>query len=617
MTTPTVIADRYRLLRPLAEGGMGRVWLAHDQSLNREVAVKEVVPREGLTSADLQELRPRTIREARAAARLSHPNVVRVFDIVVTESTPWIVMEYLPSRSLAEIVSQDGPVGPQRAAQIGLAVVSALAAAHNAGVLHRDVKPGNVLIADDGRIVLTDFGLATIVGDPAVTRTGVILGSPSFMAPERVADTGAGPAADLWSLGTTLYYAVEGRSPYERATTLATLAALATEDPPPAPHAGPLRPVITGLLRRDPKARLDANAVRAMLSAIAAPAKPPKRAAPRQRGRASKPPVPASPVVAAPVSASPVSAPPVSASATSPVPASPGSASPTSPVPAASASPVPASPVVAAPVAAVRFPAGRVPAPARPTRAEPAVPATPHAAAAAAWARRHRGRALVGGVAAVVLLALVIVGLARLRLDTPSEPERAGDGAAIGAVAPATSAAPPPSRTPAPTPTPSPSPAPTRTTPADQPALPAGWHTYTDRTGFSVAVPTSWVVSREGTIVYFREPGGGGRVLGIDQTDHPKSNPVADWRGQEAYRVARGDFPGYKRVRLAAVDYFRKAADWEFTYTSGGTRLHVNNRGFVTSSTQAYGMWWSTPDSRWAQYLPDLLLIQGSFRPAR
>ena len=139
---------------------------------------------------------------------------------------------------------------------------------------------------------------------------------------------------------------------------------------------------------------------------------------------------------------------------------------------------------------------------------------------------------------------------------------------------------------------------------------------YKDRTGFSVAVPSSWAVSREGSIVYFREPGGG-RVLGIDQTDQPKSDPVADWRGQAAYRVARGDFPGYHLVRLKAVDYFRKAADWEFTFTSGGQRMHVNNRGFVTSKHQAYGMWWSTPDSRWEQYLPDLRLIQRSFTPAR
>jgi serine/threonine protein kinase len=536
-TSPTVIAERYRLLRPLAEGGMGRVWLAEDEVLHRQVAVKEILTREGLTPADLKEIRPRTLREARAAARLSHPNVVRVFDIVVTETAPWIVMEYLPSRSLVEVVSEDGPVPPQRAAQIGLAVLAALTAAHGVGVMHRDVKPGNVLLADDGRIVLTDFGLATIVGDPAVTRTGVILGSPSYMAPERVSDTGAGPEADLWSLGATLYYAVEGRSPYERATTLATLAALATEDPPPAPHAGPLGPVIVGLLRRDPTARTDAATLERSLRAIAAPAVPRQRP-PRQRPAAAR-----------------------------------------------------QEPAVTAPIA--------TPAPSAPGRSIP---------------RGERSRPyprLVALLAAVVLVVIALWSLLPILTGDEVPPRSSGNAAPTSAAQ--TNAAPTspagPASSAAASPGPTVSPAPTVT------ALPAGWHTYTDRTGFSVAVPSSWTVSREGSIVYFREPGGG-RVLGIDQTDQPKANPVADWRGQEEYRVARGDFPSYHRVRLAAVDYFRKAADWEFTYVSGGQRVHVNNRGFVTSSRQAYGMWWSTPDSRWDQYLPDLRLIQRTFHPA-
>jgi hypothetical protein len=145
--------------------------------------------------------------------------------------------------------------------------------------------------------------------------------------------------------------------------------------------------------------------------------------------------------------------------------------------------------------------------------------------------------------------------------------------------------------------------------------LPAGWRWYSDRTGFRVAVPADWTVSRRGTIVYFSEPGGD-RLLGIDQTDRPRPDPVADWSGKESYRVARGDFPSYRRIRLTEVDYFDKAADWEFTYVRDGVRLHVNNRGFITSPTQAYGMWWSTRDSRWDRYLPDLRLIQRSFVPA-
>jgi hypothetical protein len=164
-------------------------------------------------------------------------------------------------------------------------------------------------------------------------------------------------------------------------------------------------------------------------------------------------------------------------------------------------------------------------------------------------------------------------------------------------------------------PTTAPEPAPTTQPAEPTEELPAGWHIYTDQTGFSVAVPESWPVTRDGTIVYFREPGGP-RVLGIDQTDEPQPDPVADWAGKEAYRVARGDFPGYERVRLEEVDYFLKAADWEFTYDGRSGRVHVNNRGFITAPDQAYGMWWSTPDDRWEEFRPDLERIQRSFRPA-
>jgi hypothetical protein len=145
--------------------------------------------------------------------------------------------------------------------------------------------------------------------------------------------------------------------------------------------------------------------------------------------------------------------------------------------------------------------------------------------------------------------------------------------------------------------------------------LPSGWHIYTDPTGFSVAVDASWAVSRQGTIVYFREANGG-RVLGIDQTNTPVPNPVADWSGKEQYRVSHGDFPNYVRVRLEEVAYFQKAADWEFTYTLSGRPVHVNNRGFIASPTKAYGMWWSTPADKWNEYHTQLELIQRTFKPA-
>ncbi|GIJ25956.1 serine/threonine protein kinase [Micromonospora qiuiae] len=244
---------------------MGRVWKARDEVLHRDVAIKELVPPPGLTDDERREMRERSLREARAIARLNNINVVRIFDVLRTDGDPWIVMEYVASRSLQDTLAADGPVSPARAVEIGLGVLNALKAAHKAGIMHRDVKPGNVLLGNDGRVVLTDFGLATIPGDPNVTRTGMVLGSPAYIAPERARDGTFGPEADLWSLGATLYAAVEGKSPYARPSAIATLAALATEPVPPARNAGPLKQVLAGLLRKDPQERITAESAERML----------------------------------------------------------------------------------------------------------------------------------------------------------------------------------------------------------------------------------------------------------------------------------------------------------------------------------------------------------------
>jgi tRNA A-37 threonylcarbamoyl transferase component Bud32 len=282
-----LIAERYSLVKPVGSGGMGRVWLARDEMLRREVAIKEVVPPDWMTSEERELLRETTIREARAAAQLNHPNAVQIYDVVYTEGRPWIVMEYVQSRSLHEVVTEDGPLPPERVAQIGLAVLYALRAAHVAGVLHRDVKPHNVLIAEDGRVVLTDFGLATFDGgDGAMTRAGLIMGSPQYVAPERAKDGISTIETDLWSLGATLFAAVEGHSPYARSTTMATLTALATAPPDPATNAGALRPVLGGLLRKDPKHRLNGEEAERLLrrAALPPPAVPPRtRLLPRPR----------------------------------------------------------------------------------------------------------------------------------------------------------------------------------------------------------------------------------------------------------------------------------------------------------------------------------------------
>jgi len=258
-----ILSGRYRLLNQLGQGGMGRVWKAHDELLDRDVAIKEITA-EGLTATELGDLRERAIREARAVAQISHPNVVRVFDVVSEDDTPWIVMELIPARSLFEVVSEEGPMEPERVARIGLDVLAALHAAHVAGILHRDVKPANVLLAAD-RAMLTDFGLATLAGDSSMTRVGILLGSPSYLAPERAIDEPAGPASDLWSLGATLFAAVEGRPPYVKSSPMATLAALMV-DPPPAPkQAGALQPALEALLEKDPAVRADAEAATRLL----------------------------------------------------------------------------------------------------------------------------------------------------------------------------------------------------------------------------------------------------------------------------------------------------------------------------------------------------------------
>ncbi len=265
-----LVADRYRLREPVGSGGMGRVWLARDEVLDRDVAVKEFVPPEWMTVEEQNRLRDRTLREARSAGRLNHPHVVRVFDVVHEDNQPWIIMEYVPSRSLYQVISEDGPYSPGAAARIGLSVLDALTAAHRAGVLHRDVKPHNVLIGTDGRVVLTDFGLATFVDDGSVTGPGLVVGSPQYVSPERARDGASTVESDLWSFGATLYAAVEGRSPYARENAMATLMALATEEPDPTERAGLLEPVLMGLLRQDPAARLTAIEVERRLRMIIA-----------------------------------------------------------------------------------------------------------------------------------------------------------------------------------------------------------------------------------------------------------------------------------------------------------------------------------------------------------
>ncbi|WP_163550626.1 serine/threonine-protein kinase, partial [Candidatus Frankia nodulisporulans] len=251
-----VVAGRYRLLARLGAGAMGTVWRAFDCVLETEAALKEIELAGGVAGSERADRVERAMREARHAAKLrGHPHVVTILDVVLENGLPWIVMELVPSRSLFEVVRDDGPLPPAQVARVGLAVLDALVAARDHGIVHRDVKPSNVLIGTDGRTVLTDFGIATGDGDPTLTVTGV-LGTPLYMAPERLNNFPATFDADLFSLGGTLYFAVEGRPPFERDSFGAMLAAIVLHPPAPAPHAGPLAEVLDGLLEKDPQRRI-------------------------------------------------------------------------------------------------------------------------------------------------------------------------------------------------------------------------------------------------------------------------------------------------------------------------------------------------------------------------
>ncbi|GAA3125744.1 hypothetical protein GCM10010466_15800 [Planomonospora alba] len=264
-----MLAGRYELITPLGRGTMGTVWRAYDRSLGREVAIKEIRQEPGLSEAQRTELRERMIREGRTAARISHPSVATVHDAIIEDGSPWIIMELVQARSLEQVVEEEGPLPPRLVAAIGVDLLDALRAAHAQGILHRDVKPGNVLITESGRVVLTDFGIAKAEGDTSLTQTGMVIGSPGYTAPERARGEHTGPESDLWSLGATLYFAVEGRPAYERSTMAETLAALMTESVDPPVQAGPLRPVLEQLLEKDHTARLTASQAIAMLRAVA------------------------------------------------------------------------------------------------------------------------------------------------------------------------------------------------------------------------------------------------------------------------------------------------------------------------------------------------------------
>ncbi|GHH58695.1 serine/threonine-protein kinase [Lentzea cavernae] len=257
-----LIADRYRLLHLLGQGSMGTVWAAHDEVLRRQVAVKGILRPPGMPDVAADELRERTMREARAVAALSHPNLVTLYDVVQHDGDPYVVMEIVPSRSLGEVLQEQGCLTEKQGAAVLDAIAAALASAHRAGITHRDVKPGNVLIADDGRVKLTDFGIARNVAEATMTARGITLGTPAYIAPEVAQGGDVSEAADRWSLGATLWAAMAGEPPYVGKNVMQTINAVINGDVPVPAGAGRLAPVISGLMRKDPAERMSLVDVR-------------------------------------------------------------------------------------------------------------------------------------------------------------------------------------------------------------------------------------------------------------------------------------------------------------------------------------------------------------------
>jgi hypothetical protein len=544
---------------------MGTVWQARDEVLDRDVAVKEVIVPGGVADAERDVLRQRTLREARATARLSHPNIVTVHDVVDEAGRPWIVMEFVRARSLQDIVDKEGPQPPRRVAEVGGQTLAALRAAHAIGVLHRDVKPSNVLITDDGRAVLTDFGIAYVEGDVALTQTGLIIGSPAYIAPERAQGTRAGPAADLWALGATLYTACEGRPPHQRTDPVSVLAAILTEEPPPPRNAGPLLPVLQGLLHRDPDRRMPAAEAAGLLAQVATGTTMPG---------AAHTAVPAVVPGAAPTTV-------------------PGAAPAPTPTPTPSADPAPGAAAPPAPRdATLHIPADHE-----------APPADRSGGGGATGRPRSPGRsgAALGVVIGVLATAVVAVAGfliyrsvsdgAAPRVTHSTTPARAAQGGGY------------PGASTSPSLSPSPSP----------PRLPAGW-SVTSGPGYTVGVPGGWRRSASGRSVFWYDSGSPA-YLQVDRTEW-SGPPYEAWEQWESEVLAKGTLKNYSRIdlrRVANTPY--EAADIEFTWIGRGGRLMHGVDRHVLANGRRYAVFVAIPASQWATAQEQVTGFLDSFRP--
>ncbi|MFC8143086.1 protein kinase [Streptomyces paradoxus] len=611
---------------------MGRVWRAADEILDRPVAVKEMRI-DGLDAEDSRTRRERTLREARATARIDHPNVVRVYDVVDEGERLWIVMELVAGRSLERILAETGPLSPGETARIGLGLVAALRQVHERGVLHRDIKPGNVLVEHaggvagsgrgngtgpgrGGRIVLTDFGIAAIQDAKALTMVGMLVGSPDYMAPERISGRPQGPPSDIWSLGATLCAALGGRSPFARDTTLATLHAVLYEEPELPAAAGPLRDILTSLLAKEPSARPDLEALETALRPVAFPAPTPTVAVVPQDAEppGAREPEPEQVREPAPDSEADEESAPVPRPEPTPDPATtlggrqpapePQSRAPLPTPPQESPTPAflpaPRDPRRPAPVPDPHHhPAHTTPteasaqsrSPVSLTRAQAETERRPHppptpmppgelpgpAAPAAPGPRPRPGtgrrRTVLTAAAATLATAGTVTGiLLATSSGSPGDDDtpRAGSSAS----APATSG----STTPSPT---------VEGTTRPQ-TLPPG--THREAGGFAWATPDGWRRDvKTGAEVHYTSPDGTQELVG--KSSLARGDLLETWKTSERNAHQGQD---YRKIRLEKTTFRgHPAVVWEYTFTLKGVHWHARLLGFnVTGKSYQVNTWY-------------------------
>ncbi|MEV4330251.1 protein kinase [Streptomyces sp. NPDC049597] len=606
-----LLAGRYRLGGVLGRGGMGTVWRAVDETLGRTVAVKELRFPNAIDEEEKRRLITRTLREAKAIARIRNNSAVTVYDVVDEDDRPWIVMELVEGKSLAEVVREDGILTPRRAAEVGLAILDVLRSAHREGILHRDVKPSNVLIGKDGRVVLTDFGIAQVEGDPSITSTGMLVGAPSYISPERARGHKPGPAADLWSLGGLLYASVEGCPPYDKGSAIATLTAVMTEPLDPPKNAGPLEEVIYGLLAKDPAQRLDDAGARTLLTQVVNAPEAPVRTAgtetPVEQTRAIRiPPVPP--------------APPVRPDAKPKDPAADRLRGALRSVRNAAAAAKAETRAEAgggtrtATTAAAAVPASATPSAGRtaPVRA-PLTDVVP-----------RRTLVIIAVVAVLVVLSTVLVfalggddkaneGKGKNDTAASAGPSAGGDGKATvgGAATPdsgqgtdkdagedagkddqagstGTSGGQPSGDG--------------SGTGAGKDALPAGYVMVSnDQFHFTMAMPEKFRmtgIAGRNSGAKFSVDGGVPRVQ-VDFTASPGGDAAAAWSA--AVLGVKSTSTGYKHIGIRKVDYngYPTVADWEFERTESGQRVRVLNRGFKVDAKHGYAIMITCKATEW------------------